>query len=464
MGAHRLPDRLLLHFASRTRTASAMGENPGSSASDGTTSGTPYRPNACQVDERLSFLVQRPVERRSQGTEGWDAQGDKLWVRVGTNTFGHPDFEWRDLPTYMLHEHESRAAEFVLDQRARSRASSARRSPSRAGASRSGPGLRGRSRERCDWSITPLAKQPFHRWRTGDQAMLASEPVTIAGFIDHRGPRPLDELRVELADGEERTVQRTELTSVFDVIQGHYDVRARSTSLAAGSTRASRWPSPGTHRTASAGETAAREPHSSPSRSCSGRPTARLRSRTTGVQMGRHRETPARGLLPAPRQGPRLARIESRSLTPPSSDARIPFARCSRSTSKGSTLPFHEPSCHLAERGMILSRDLGRATDLELPRSFAKRLIEDEPEGPPSTCRHQPRRRRRTAAQGRNPRDAASACRSIISKTSPGRAIGGEDGIDDLRGGNPFDLDRALQMPRPRKVEGQLHAEPRLRG
>ena len=99
MGAHRLPDRLLLHFASRTRTASAMGENPGSSASDGTTSGTPYRPNSCQVDERLSFLVQRPVERRSQGTEGWYAQGDKLWVRVGTNTFGHPDFEWRDLPT-----------------------------------------------------------------------------------------------------------------------------------------------------------------------------------------------------------------------------------------------------------------------------------------------------------------------------------------------------------------------------
>ena len=370
----------------------------------------------------------------------------------------------------MLHEHESRAAEFVLDKRARSRASSARRSPSRAGASRSGPGLRGRSRERCDWSITPLAKQPFHRWRTGDQAMLTGEPVTIAGFIDHRGPRPLDELRVELADGEERTVQRTELTSVFDVIQGHLsDARARSTSLAAGSTRASRWPSPGTHRTASAGETAAgetaaREPHSSPSRSCSGRPTARLRSRTTGVQMGRHRETPARGLLPAPRQGPRLARIESRSLTPPSSDARIPFARCSRSTSKGSTLPFHEPSCHLAERGMILSRDLGRSH-----RSRASPLVRQAPDRGTSRKAHRlravikPMRRRRTAAQGRNPRDTASACRSIISKTSPGRAIGGEDGIDGLRGGNPFDLDRALQMPRPRKVEGQLHAEPRLR-
>ena len=49
---------------------------------------------------------------------GWYAQGGKIWVRVGKNTFGHPDFEWRDLPTYMLHEHESRAAEFVLDLRA----------------------------------------------------------------------------------------------------------------------------------------------------------------------------------------------------------------------------------------------------------------------------------------------------------------------------------------------------------
>ena len=48
-------------------------------------------------------------------TEGWYAEGDRIWVRVGANSFGHPDFEWRDLPTYMLHEHESRAAEFVLD-------------------------------------------------------------------------------------------------------------------------------------------------------------------------------------------------------------------------------------------------------------------------------------------------------------------------------------------------------------
>ena len=62
--------------------------------------------------------------------------------------------------------------------------------------------------------------------------MLSGEPVTIAGFIDHGGPGPLDELLVELADGEERTVQRNELTSVFDVIQGHW--RTREVYLAGG--------------------------------------------------------------------------------------------------------------------------------------------------------------------------------------------------------------------------------------
>ena len=71
-----------------------------------------------------------------------------------------------------------------------------------------------------------------HKWRVGDQAMLAGEPVTIAGFIDHGNPGPLDELRVEFADGEERTVQRSELTSVFDVIQGHW--RTREVFLAGG--------------------------------------------------------------------------------------------------------------------------------------------------------------------------------------------------------------------------------------
>ena len=37
---------------------------------------------------------------------------------IVTFLLGHPDFEWRDFPTYLLHEHESRAAEFILDLQA----------------------------------------------------------------------------------------------------------------------------------------------------------------------------------------------------------------------------------------------------------------------------------------------------------------------------------------------------------
>ena len=59
---------------------------------------------------------------------------------------------------------------------------------------------------RC-WKIRPLIKQSLHKWRGGDQAMLAGEPVTIAGFIDHGGAGPLDEILVELANGEKRTVK-----------------------------------------------------------------------------------------------------------------------------------------------------------------------------------------------------------------------------------------------------------------
>ncbi len=68
--------------------------------------------------EQLRSLL-HPSRRRAAHptpeTTGWYAEGDRIWVRVGANSFGHPDFEWRDLPTYMLHEHESRSAEFVLD-------------------------------------------------------------------------------------------------------------------------------------------------------------------------------------------------------------------------------------------------------------------------------------------------------------------------------------------------------------
>ena len=68
--------------------------------------------------EQLRSLLsstRRHSSRPPPDTEGWYAEEDRIWVRVGTSSFGHPDFEWRDLPTYMLHEHESRAAEFVLD-------------------------------------------------------------------------------------------------------------------------------------------------------------------------------------------------------------------------------------------------------------------------------------------------------------------------------------------------------------
>ena len=71
--------------------------------------------------EQLRSLLdttRRHSSRPPSDTEGWYTQGGKIWVRVGTSTFGLPDFEWRDLPTYLLYEHESRAAEFVLDLRA----------------------------------------------------------------------------------------------------------------------------------------------------------------------------------------------------------------------------------------------------------------------------------------------------------------------------------------------------------
>ena len=71
-------------------------------------------------EQLLSLLdsARRHSSRPPPDAEGWYAEGDRIWVRVGANSFGHPDFEWRDLPTYMLHEHESRAAEFVLDLQA----------------------------------------------------------------------------------------------------------------------------------------------------------------------------------------------------------------------------------------------------------------------------------------------------------------------------------------------------------
>ena len=72
---------------------------------------------------------------------------------------------------------------------------------------------------------SPLARQPLHRWRASEPAFLAGESVIIAGFIDHGGPEPLDEILVEFEGGEERTVHRGELTIRFDVIEGQWSTR-----------------------------------------------------------------------------------------------------------------------------------------------------------------------------------------------------------------------------------------------
>ena len=46
---------------------------------------------------------------------GWRAENEKIRVRVRTNSYGHPEFDWRELPTYMLLDNESRGGEFVLN-------------------------------------------------------------------------------------------------------------------------------------------------------------------------------------------------------------------------------------------------------------------------------------------------------------------------------------------------------------
>ena len=44
---------------------------------DGTASGRPFRPISCQVDERLSFLVQRPIEWQHKGSAVENRQPSK---------------------------------------------------------------------------------------------------------------------------------------------------------------------------------------------------------------------------------------------------------------------------------------------------------------------------------------------------------------------------------------------------
>ena len=145
--------------------------------------------------------------------------------------------------------------------------------------------------------------------------MLAGEPVAIAGFIDHGGPGLLDEVLVEFANGEERTVRRDELTSMFDVIQGHWPTRevylaggrpnpAESLAVARHSPTGFGWGYGGSGSAQLALAILLR---------ATDRETAV--AHYAGVQVGRDREAAAGGLLPASRQGPRLARSESRPLS-----------------------------------------------------------------------------------------------------------------------------------------------------
>ena len=150
-----------------------------------------------------------------------------------------------------------------------------------------------------------------YKWRVGDLAMLGGEPVAIAGFIDHGGPGPLDEVLVELADGDERTVHCDELTSMFDVIQGHWQTREvylaggrlnPSESLAVARyltdrVRLGKWRL--RSGTARAGDPA---PGNRP-RDCDGA--------LPSVQVGGDREVAASGLLAALGEGARLARNTS---------------------------------------------------------------------------------------------------------------------------------------------------------
>ena len=65
-----------------------------------------------------------------------------------------------------------------------------------------------------------MTTQPPRSWRVGDQALLAGERVTLMGYIDHGGPGAFDEVLVELANGEERTVFRDALCPLPDLVQG----------------------------------------------------------------------------------------------------------------------------------------------------------------------------------------------------------------------------------------------------
>ena len=152
-----------------------------------------------------------------------------------------------------------------------------------------------------------------YKWRVGDLAMLGGEPVAIAGFIDHGGPGPLDEVLVELANGDERTVRCDELTSMFDVIQGRR--QTREVYLAGGRLNPSESLAVARHSPTGFGWGYGLR--SGTARTGDPAPGNRPRDRDgalPGVQVGGDREAAASGFLAASRQGARLARIESQAL------------------------------------------------------------------------------------------------------------------------------------------------------
>ena len=178
-------------------------------------------------------------------------------------------------------------------------------------------------------SNTQPARPPVtvHKWRVGDLVMLAGEPVAIAGFIDHGGPGPLDEVLVELANG--RAIGE----------------RARSISPAAG-----------TPPLGSAGGYGGSGPaHLALAI------LLRATDRETAVahyqaQVGRDREAAAGGLLPAPRQGARLACRESRMMECTTRSVRSTTGRggermrdaqirTTAPSSRTSPTPMHVPAC-----------------------------------------------------------------------------------------------------------------------
>lgn len=67
--------------------------------------------------EQLRSVLDPNRRRRRLGPDdlGWCVEGGRLRVRVPTDSYGRPSFNWEDLPTYMLHENQSRGGEFVLE-------------------------------------------------------------------------------------------------------------------------------------------------------------------------------------------------------------------------------------------------------------------------------------------------------------------------------------------------------------